>query len=132
MPESLVERGNLATNTASGRQTAALAAVFIWTDGNLVPYICYIDEAGCSAALPAKKTNIQPLLVIAGLIVQQDALADITREFLALKRKYFPGSFTSGHLFENTPTTPAPSCDSSTRCSRCLRSMNAEFWQTFG
>lgn len=64
-------------------------------------YICYLDEAGCSAPLPTKKTDIQPLLVIAGLIVQQEALSDVTREFLALKRKYFPGSFTSRHLLDD-------------------------------
>jgi hypothetical protein len=69
--------------------------------GRLVPYICYIDEAGCSATLPATRTDIQPLLVIAGLIVQQDALADITRAFLALKRKYFPGAFKSLHLLDD-------------------------------
>lgn len=68
---------------------------------NTVTYICYIDEAGCSAPLPTKKTDIQPLLVIAGLIVQQQALSDLTREFLALKRRYFPGSFTSGHLLDD-------------------------------
>jgi hypothetical protein len=64
-------------------------------------YICYIDEAGCSAPLPRKKTDIQPLLVVAGLIVRQDALADITREFLELKRRYFPGSFKSIHLLDD-------------------------------
>ncbi|MGG1943587.1 DUF3800 domain-containing protein [Trinickia sp. NRRL B-1857] len=64
-------------------------------------YICYIDEAGNSAALPSGNTDNQPVLVIAGLIVQQDALSDITREFLALKRKYFPGSFTSIHLLDD-------------------------------
>jgi hypothetical protein len=64
-------------------------------------YICYIDEAGCSAPLPGRKTDVQPLLVIAGLIVQQDALADVTREFLALKRRYFPGSFKSIHLLDD-------------------------------
>ncbi|WCM21526.1 DUF3800 domain-containing protein [Paraburkholderia bryophila] len=64
-------------------------------------YICYIDEAGCSAALPCRKTDLQPLLVIAGLVVRQEALPFITREFLALKRKYFPGSFTSPHLLDD-------------------------------
>ncbi|CAB3796608.1 DUF3800 domain-containing protein [Pararobbsia alpina] len=64
-------------------------------------YICYIDEAGCGAPLPARKTDIQPLLVIAGLVVQQEALPHLTREFLALKRKYFPGSFTSPHLLDD-------------------------------
>nr|WP_240655441.1 hypothetical protein [Paraburkholderia phosphatilytica] len=51
--------------------------------------------------MPGRKTDIQPLLVIAGLIVQQDALADITREFLTLKRRYFPGSFKSIHLLDD-------------------------------
>jgi hypothetical protein len=66
-----------------------------------VPYICYIDEAGNSATLPSRKTDNQPVLVIAGLVMQQDALADITHEFLALKRKYFPGSFKSIHLLDD-------------------------------
>lgn len=64
-------------------------------------YICYIDEAGCSASLPARKTDIQPLLVIAGLVVQQEALPSLTREFLSLKRKFFPGLFTSPHLLDD-------------------------------
>ncbi|RDU95412.1 DUF3800 domain-containing protein [Trinickia dinghuensis] len=64
-------------------------------------YICYIDEAGNSASLPSGNTDNQPVLVIAGLIVQQDALSDITREFLGLKRKYFPGSFKSAHLLDD-------------------------------
>lgn len=64
-------------------------------------YICYLDEAGCSAPVPAKRTDIQPLLVIAGLIIQQEALSDVTREFLILKRKYFPGSFKSKHLLDD-------------------------------
>jgi hypothetical protein len=64
-------------------------------------YICYIDEAGCSAPLPSRRTDIQPVLVVAGLIVHDQALAGITREFLALKRQYFPGSFTSHHLLDD-------------------------------
>jgi hypothetical protein len=66
-----------------------------------VGYICYIDEAGCSAPLPAKNTDIQPVLVIAGLIVRQDSLSELTTEFLKLKRKYFPGSFKSQHLLDD-------------------------------
>jgi hypothetical protein len=66
-----------------------------------VSYICYIDEAGCSGMLPARKSDVQPLLVIAGLIVEESALPDITREFLSLKRRFFPGSFTSKHLLDD-------------------------------
>jgi hypothetical protein len=64
-------------------------------------YICYIDEAGCSATLPAAKSDIQPLLVIAGLIVPEDAVPELTRSFLSLKRKYFPGLFHSPHLLDD-------------------------------
>jgi hypothetical protein len=64
-------------------------------------YICYIDEAGCTTPLAAKKTDVQPILAIAGLIVDRSALAELTTNFLALKRKYFPGLFTSPHLLDD-------------------------------
>ncbi|KQV78497.1 hypothetical protein ASD15_22050 [Massilia sp. Root351] len=64
-------------------------------------YICYIDEAGCSTALPSATTDIQPVLAIGGLIVPQAALADLTTDFLKLKRKFFPGQFQSAHLLDD-------------------------------
>ncbi|TDV17249.1 hypothetical protein [Paraburkholderia caballeronis] len=64
-------------------------------------YICHIDEAGCSESLPATKSDVQPLLVIAGLIAHEDAPPYITREFLALKRRYCPGAFTSKHRLDD-------------------------------
>ena len=64
-------------------------------------YICHIDEARCSASLPATKSDVQPLLVIAGLIAHEDAPPYITREFLALKRRYCPGAFTSKHRLDD-------------------------------
>lgn len=64
-------------------------------------YLCYIDEAGNADPLDKSNTDKQPLLVIAGLILHQEALPDITREFLSLKRKYFPGSFNSPHLLDD-------------------------------
>jgi hypothetical protein len=66
-----------------------------------MPYICYLDEAGCSGTLPSSRTDIQPVLVIAGLVVHESAITDMTREFLSLKRKYFPKSFTSAHLLDD-------------------------------
>ncbi|WP_244186987.1 DUF3800 domain-containing protein [Paraburkholderia steynii] len=78
-----------------------LKRLFSFCEEVALSYICYIDEAGCSAPLPAGKTNIQPLLVIAGLIIHQEALADITRDFLTLKRTYFPGLFKSPHPLDD-------------------------------
>ena len=64
-------------------------------------YICYIDEAGCSTALPSAVTDIQPVLAIGCLIVPQEALADLTTDFLKLKRKFYPRQFQSVHLLDD-------------------------------
>lgn len=66
-----------------------------------MPYVCYIDEAGCAAPVPTKVTNIQPVLVISGLVVDLAKLPDMTIEFLRLKRKYHPGKFTSPHHLDD-------------------------------
>lgn len=66
-----------------------------------MPFVCYVDEAGCSAPLPVAKTDIQPVLVIAGLIVDQERLQDLTVEFLRLKRKFYPGKFSSPHHLDD-------------------------------
>lgn len=52
--------------------------------------ICYIDESGCTGMLPSATSPIQPLLVIAGIVVHQNHLTNLTQEYLALKRKFFP------------------------------------------
>ena len=53
-------------------------------------YILYIDEAGCPGALPNATSDIQPLLVLTGMILKQDRLQALTREFLTLKRRFSP------------------------------------------
>lgn len=67
-----------------------------------MPYICYVDEAGCATPLPASsRTDIQPLLVIAALIVPQNKVGEMTRQFLNLKRRFFPGHFNSAHYLDD-------------------------------
>lgn len=66
-----------------------------------MPFVCYVDEAGCSAPLPSAKTDIQPILVVAGLIVDHAKLPSLTVEFLKLKRKFYPKKFTSQHLLDD-------------------------------
>ena len=56
-------------------------------------FLCYIDEAGCTTPLPAAATDIQPVLVIVGMMVDATKVRELTLEFLKLKRQYFPRRF---------------------------------------
>ena len=62
-------------------------------------YICYIDEAGCPGRLPSAISNIQPLLVIGGLFIEQSMLSYVTKEFIAIKTKFFPKSLSSARHY---------------------------------
>lgn len=50
----------------------------------------YLDESGCLGRLPVGDKKIQPLHVIAGLIVPQLVVTKITRDWVNLKRQFFP------------------------------------------
>ncbi|MDR3220748.1 MAG: DUF3800 domain-containing protein, partial [Candidatus Accumulibacter sp.] len=65
-------------------------------------YLCYIDEAGCTTPLPSAQTDIQPVLVIVGLIVDAAKVHSLTLGFLDLKRQYFPKKFgNNGHPLDD-------------------------------
>ena len=66
-----------------------------------MPYVCYIDEAGCATPVPGSVTNVQPVLAISGLILDFARLPNVTVEFLRLKRKYHPGKFKSAHHLDD-------------------------------
>lgn len=51
--------------------------------------ILYVDEAGCTGALPSACSDIQPVLAIVGLLIDAAVVPDFTRNFLALKRRFF-------------------------------------------
>jgi hypothetical protein len=53
-------------------------------------YLCYVDEAGCPGALPAADSQVQPALVLCGLIVPQPRLHAITEGFMSLKWEFNP------------------------------------------
>ncbi len=57
-------------------------------------YLMFVDESGDLAPLPLGDSTAQPVLVLVGLIVPQSRLAAITREWTALKRRFFPPSVT--------------------------------------
>ena len=64
--------------------------------GTLVSmYFCYLDEAGCTGSLPSAGSPIQPVFAVTGLILHRSRLADITRRFVALKARFFPGLMQS-------------------------------------
>lgn len=54
--------------------------------------ICYVDEAGDARDLPPKPPHggIAPVLVVAGLVVNQAKLEHFTRAFIALKARWYP------------------------------------------
>jgi len=62
-------------------------------------HICFIDEAGCTGALPDDKSIIQPAFIISGLIIDQKKITKLTQDFLSLKKSFFPNRFkTIQHL----------------------------------
>lgn len=60
-------------------------------------HLCYIDEAGCTTPLPAAVTDIQPVLVIAGLVINAAKVRELTLRSLDLKRRYFPKKIGAGN-----------------------------------
>jgi hypothetical protein len=60
----------------------------------------YVDEAGCLGAIPSATSDIQPVFVIAGVCFDISHLPDLTRDFIALKRRFFPSSHTSSHQLD--------------------------------
>jgi hypothetical protein len=53
-------------------------------------YVCYVDEAGCTGALPGPNSQIQPVFTILGLVLRQDQITPITHELIQLKQRFFP------------------------------------------
>lgn len=54
-------------------------------------YFCYVDEAGCLGCLPVGNKKIQPVFTLCGLIVPESSVSELTKQFLMLKREFFPG-----------------------------------------
>lgn len=52
--------------------------------------ICYIDESGCTGALPTHDSQIQPALILIGLFIDYRFLHKFTEDFISIKRKFNP------------------------------------------
>jgi len=57
---------------------------------------CYVDEAGCTGMLPSSTSQIQPVFVLAAVVFDQAGTQELTREFIYLKRRFFPNLPTQG------------------------------------
>lgn len=53
-------------------------------------HLCYVDEAGCPGALPSPTSQVQPSLVLCGLIIPAQNLGNLTNRFLQLKCRFDP------------------------------------------
>lgn len=58
--------------------------------------ICYVDEAGCTGMLPSIHSDIQPVLVISGIIIDYGRLHNMTEDLLNLKQRFFPNAAPKG------------------------------------
>jgi len=63
-------------------------------------HVCYLDESG-GYEPPDSSSDATPVMVILGLVVDAASVAALTRDFLALKRKHFPGRFTAPHALSH-------------------------------
>jgi hypothetical protein len=52
--------------------------------------LCYVDESGKAETLVKAERDQQPVIVIAGVSLPEDQLTEITREWLELKRRFYP------------------------------------------
>ena len=63
--------------------------------------IAYVDEAGCTGALPSPTSAIQPVFVQAAVVVDQAELRGLTLDFLRLKARFFPSlGAGTGHFLD--------------------------------
>lgn len=54
-------------------------------------HICYIDEAGCTGRLPDPTSAIQPVFVLAGVMLPHQSIKAATVDWINLKQRHFPG-----------------------------------------
>lgn len=74
-------------------------------------HLCYVDEAGDSSLITSATSTDQPLMVIGALFIDADRVKPLTEEFLGIKRKYFPGVFSSIRHDLDTLTVEIKGCD---------------------
>lgn len=67
-------------------------------------FVCYIDEAGCTGALPDASSPIQPVFALAGTFVKESHVKSLTNDLIQLKQKFFPKQLPAGSLYHDWMT----------------------------
>lgn len=62
-------------------------------------HFCYLDESGCTGALPSATAPIQPVFVVGGFVINGASVPRLTRDFLALKWRYFANRMPASGRF---------------------------------
>ncbi|HEX3789455.1 MAG TPA: hypothetical protein VHW44_16445 [Pseudonocardiaceae bacterium] len=63
-------------------------------------YFCYLDESGGTEP-PDQGSNTTPAMTIAGFIVNATQIPTLTKDFLNLKRAFFPSKFAIGPALDH-------------------------------
>lgn len=64
-------------------------------------HIAYVDDAGDVQTVPGAHTAVPPVLAFAAVALDAAALAQLTHDFLALKRLHFSGQVRSARLLDD-------------------------------
>lgn len=72
---------------------------------------CYIDESGDSAPVLGPTVPTQPVLVILGIAVKQEVVAEVTRQFLSLKARFYPSCARPSAHFLDSVLFEVKGCD---------------------
>jgi Protein of unknown function (DUF3800) len=64
-------------------------------------WIAYLDDAGDVQTVTAANAAVPPVLVFGAVALPAESLAELTRTFLDLKRRFFGGRMTSRHLLDH-------------------------------
>jgi hypothetical protein len=63
-------------------------------------HIAYLDESGCPGALPNATSLVQPVLSLLAMAITEDKLSPLTRDFVQLKKRFFPKASSSPHALD--------------------------------
>lgn len=57
--------------------------------------IFYVDEAGCTGALPSATSPIQPVFALGGVLIRQADIRSLTLNLIGLKERFYPRRLAS-------------------------------------
>lgn len=74
-------------------------------------YICYVDEAGCTGAIPDPASSIQPVFALAALFVRQSHVESITGQWIQLKQRFYPKLLPAEAMYHDWMTAEVKGSD---------------------